>query len=634
MDQATQTALLNEAVAAAQGGDRTKAKDKLTRYLRYDQKNEHAWLWMSSVVESDRERIFCLNNALKLNPNNKTAKRGLALLGALPAELRGDLDIEVIGVDMKPDDSAAAAQRGSRRGGFTFRRNRKLENVVIILLALFIIAFVAVFFLNVGGARRLIGVALGVTPPTPTATPPPPTPTATPTSPLPTETPTVVAIETPIAGINATPIAFVLNLPDYTATPQPFEIPFFLEGDYSLGQRAYEAGDYDAALQSFQEAAKQNKENYAAHYYQGLIYLEKKDYNRAHTAFSAALKISPAYAPALLGRGQATFNLNGNPLKDYQEAKEAAIVADWVEPYIQSALYYAKRRDTDKAISELETARQLNPNHVTVYWMLAEQHLIVGRIKTARAVLQAGLDLDGTALDLYRVQTKLLIAEKDYTSALAKINLYLSYRPTDPEGWALQGEVHMNRDDKANALTAFNRALDLKLADPRVTLIYRGAVQLRLANPDAARADFEQALRLGITTRNRLLIGQAYYAVNDFENAAAEFKRAVDSDITSFETHYWLGAALVGKEDYDAALDSLNNALGKADTDLKRFDCFYQRAKAYAGLDQREDAIRDLRDALVLNVADREEEQAAAVLLLSQLGGPEVNATHTPTAQP
>jgi hypothetical protein len=61
-DQTTQNAVLDEAIAAARGGDRTKAKDKLTRYLRYDQKNEHAWLWMSAVVESDRERVFCLNN--------------------------------------------------------------------------------------------------------------------------------------------------------------------------------------------------------------------------------------------------------------------------------------------------------------------------------------------------------------------------------------------------------------------------------------------------------------------------------------------------------------------------------------------------------------------------------------------
>jgi hypothetical protein len=102
-DQATQRNLLDEAISAAKSGDRIKAKDKLTRYLRYDQKNEHAWLWMSSVVDSDRERIFCLTNVLKLNANNKTAKRGLALLGALPPEMRGDLEIEVIGVDLKSE---------------------------------------------------------------------------------------------------------------------------------------------------------------------------------------------------------------------------------------------------------------------------------------------------------------------------------------------------------------------------------------------------------------------------------------------------------------------------------------------------------------------------------------------------
>src|SRR3990172_2491101 len=115
-EQSTQNALLDEAIAAAKGGDRTKAKDKLTRFLRYDQKNEHAWLWMSSVVESDRERIYCLNNALKINPNNRTAKRGLALLGALPAELRAELNIEIVGVTMEADEKPKPPAK--RRGGF------------------------------------------------------------------------------------------------------------------------------------------------------------------------------------------------------------------------------------------------------------------------------------------------------------------------------------------------------------------------------------------------------------------------------------------------------------------------------------------------------------------------------------
>src|SRR3990172_5616055 len=112
----TSVDLLAEGIDAARAGERGKAREKFTRLLRQDQKNEQAWLWMSSVVESDRERIYCLNNALKINPNNRTAKRGLALLGALPAELRAELNIEIVGVTMEADEKPKPPAK--RRGGF------------------------------------------------------------------------------------------------------------------------------------------------------------------------------------------------------------------------------------------------------------------------------------------------------------------------------------------------------------------------------------------------------------------------------------------------------------------------------------------------------------------------------------
>jgi tetratricopeptide (TPR) repeat protein len=632
MDQSTQNALLDEAIGAARGGDRTKAKDKLTRYLRYDQKNEHAWLWMSAVVESDRERIFCLNNVLKLNPNNKTAKRGLALLGALPAEMRADLDIEVIGVDLKADVvTVGASGKAKKRGGFTFRRNRRLENVAIALLAVFMLAGCIVFGFNLGESQVRVAELLGIesATPLPTATPIPPTPTAT-LTPIP-PTATEVAIATPIVGANQTPIAELLGV-SYTPTPPGFDVPFFPEEAYNKGEKAYLAREYDAALLSFRDAIEQNANNYAAHYYMGAIYLEKKDYNRAFQSFGAALKINTGFAPALLGRGQANSKLGGSPLSDFQKAKDAD--PDWADPYIQTAIYYADRKQPDLAIAELETARGLNSNNVVVYWNLAEQYLALGRIDEAQAFLQTGLDLDATALDLYRVQAKILNAVQDFQTALEKINLYISYRPTDAEGWTIQGRAFLGLGDAANAFAALTRAVELKPFDPREALVARGTANLILGEPEAARADFNRALQLGITTRNRLLIGQAYYNVADYETAVEEFKKAVASDTTGFETNYWLGKALVANEQYEEAIESIKDALSRADTDLKRFDCFYLRALAYDKLDERDSAVLDLRDALVLNVAGRETEQADATLILSRLGGPRVNGTHTPTPQP
>lgn len=71
---------LQQAIAAIKSGDKGTGKKLLIETLKVDRRNEDAWLWMTKIVSSNDERIKCLENVLKINPNNETAKRGVALL--------------------------------------------------------------------------------------------------------------------------------------------------------------------------------------------------------------------------------------------------------------------------------------------------------------------------------------------------------------------------------------------------------------------------------------------------------------------------------------------------------------------------------------------------------------------------
>ena len=76
-----------EAVDALRHGDKPRAKEILTSLLKSNQNNPTYWIWLSAAVDNAKERIYCLQTALKLDPENGTAKRGLILLGALtPSE--------------------------------------------------------------------------------------------------------------------------------------------------------------------------------------------------------------------------------------------------------------------------------------------------------------------------------------------------------------------------------------------------------------------------------------------------------------------------------------------------------------------------------------------------------------------
>ncbi|HSO13153.1 MAG TPA: hypothetical protein VLT51_12310 [Anaerolineales bacterium] len=70
--------LLQQGINAAKAGDKARAFQLLTRATQDNTTAEKAWLWLAGVVTVDAERLFCLDNALRINPNNEPAKNKAA----------------------------------------------------------------------------------------------------------------------------------------------------------------------------------------------------------------------------------------------------------------------------------------------------------------------------------------------------------------------------------------------------------------------------------------------------------------------------------------------------------------------------------------------------------------------------
>ena len=85
---------LQAGIAAARQGNRAEARAWLQEAIRLDAANEQAWLWLSTVVETDAEHRLCLERALAINPQNETtrarlediARSGRGSAGRVPIE--------------------------------------------------------------------------------------------------------------------------------------------------------------------------------------------------------------------------------------------------------------------------------------------------------------------------------------------------------------------------------------------------------------------------------------------------------------------------------------------------------------------------------------------------------------------
>jgi hypothetical protein len=72
--------LLRRAMAAVNAGDLVQGRAMLEKILENDARNDWAWIWLSGCVEGALQRRVCLQQALKINPENQAALDGMKVL--------------------------------------------------------------------------------------------------------------------------------------------------------------------------------------------------------------------------------------------------------------------------------------------------------------------------------------------------------------------------------------------------------------------------------------------------------------------------------------------------------------------------------------------------------------------------
>ena len=80
----TQEEELRQAIAFIKGGNKSGAVPILMGIIKADGNNERAWLWMSACVDKTEDKIYCLQEVLRINPNNESAKKAKSKLEELP----------------------------------------------------------------------------------------------------------------------------------------------------------------------------------------------------------------------------------------------------------------------------------------------------------------------------------------------------------------------------------------------------------------------------------------------------------------------------------------------------------------------------------------------------------------------
>jgi tetratricopeptide (TPR) repeat protein len=476
-EDAPQDTMFQDAVSALREGDKARAKDVLTRLLKTDQNNATYWVWMSAAVETNKERIYCLQTALKFDPENTSAKRGLILLGAIP-----------------PDESIQPFPLNHPRAWeeklllATEQPQPKGASSPVARLAIIIVIGAVVVGLVVGGLmlpRQNANPFFRVFDTN--------TPGASATFTL---TPTFVnatsQAATPTAGPNS--LASALGV-SYTATPVYVNTPRAPQSQdqYNVALAAYQSGDWASYITNMQQIEVLEPTAPDVPYDIGEAYRFQGDYKDALDAYTLSLHINPNFAPAYLGMARA--NLLRDPNFDATSLLGIAIKDDpnYGEAYLERANYYLYHNQPILALSDLDAASKRMPASPLVQLDYARAYLAQGNIDKALASAQQANQMDLTLLPDYLVLGQVYVANAQYSDAVKPLETYVTYDTTDASAYTLLGQSYEETGNYQDAATESTRALSLDPTQVRAYL-YRGLSYLELNNADGADSDIRKAI--------------------------------------------------------------------------------------------------------------------------------------------
>jgi len=221
----TSNDLLLKGIAAAKGGDKERARALLSKVVLEMPDSEEAWWWLAQSVDDPKQREFCAQKIIEINPHHRGAKE--LLLGSPKSSQQPTSRAETA-----PEPRAAQTNAPVRRRPQSPPKKKTApprsartsrQTIILVLLAL------AVFLVIIGGAGYVFldttgylgqlfnnaGPEISQTTPTqplpatattegislssiPTWTPTPPSPTPAPPTPTTTHTPQPIGSPTPI----------------------------------------------------------------------------------------------------------------------------------------------------------------------------------------------------------------------------------------------------------------------------------------------------------------------------------------------------------------------------------------------------------------------------------------------------
>jgi tetratricopeptide (TPR) repeat protein len=283
------------------------------------------------------------------------------------------------------------------------------------------------------------------------------------------------------------------------------------------------------AIDSLQQAVKNDSENAVAHYQLGVAFIQQQNEGRAESEWREAVRIRPNLSDAQ--RSLATLELRRGDFGGMAQTAQQIIAAEPNSPdgFLWKGIADMSRKQYSDAQQDAEKAMQISPQSSAPFVQLGTIQLAQKHFADAEKFYQRALDKNPSSSEALSGLMNTYFAEKQPDKAIAAANAQIAKSPNNSNFYDLLGTALFNgRKDLPGAEAALRKAVDLDKNNVDA-LEKLGKVQIQEGSADQALALYQQSIKDNPReVMFYILSGELYEAKKNWDQAKSMYQQALN----------------------------------------------------------------------------------------------------------
>ncbi len=294
------------------------------------------------------------------------------------------------------------------------------------------------------------------------------------------------------------------------------------------GQIQLRQNDPNGAVDSLEQALKNDSGNAVAHYQLGLAFDMQHNDARAESEWHEAVRTRPDMTDAQ--RALATLELRRGDLDALAQTAQQiiAIAPSAPDGYVMRAMAEMNRERFSEAQQDLTKAMGVAPGIAAPYIQMGNLHLLEKHSMEAIKFYQQALDKEPASTDALQGIMNIYLGQKQPDQAIAAARIQIAKSPGISGFYDLLGTAMFQKKDLSGAEGAFRKAIEIDKNNSDA-LLKLGQVQAAQGSVSQALATYQQSIKDHPREISfYILAGEMYESQHDVANAKSMYQKALE----------------------------------------------------------------------------------------------------------